>query len=90
MKLDSLTPCFVEYIPEVLEHGILYVSEAYGVCNHLCACGCGEQTVLPFECVDGWLYNRDGDLVTLEPSIGNFHVPCGSHYYIRRNAVVWV
>jgi len=90
MRHDHLTPQFVEFIPEVMEQGVLYVSEKYHVANHLCACGCGEQTVTHFNCLQGWGYSREGDLVTLDPSIGNHQMPCRSHYYIQRNAIVWL
>ncbi|MBI4938990.1 MAG: hypothetical protein HY846_12400 [Nitrosomonadales bacterium] len=36
-----------------------------------------------------WKLYRDGDLVTLHPSIGNWDFPCRSHYWIRRNRIVW-
>ena len=90
MKHTSLRPEFVEFIPEVIEQGVLYVSEVYHVAIHLCACGCGEHTVTPFNCLQGWTYKREeGDLVTLDPSIGNFQMPCRSHYWVRCNEVVW-
>ena len=36
-----------------------------------------------------WRLSFDGVSVTLEPSIGNWNFPCQSHYWIRRNRVVW-
>jgi hypothetical protein len=30
-----------------------------------------------------------GDSVSLDPSIGNFNLPCQSHYWIRDGKVVW-
>jgi hypothetical protein len=35
-ELRSITPAFVEFVPEVLERGVLYVSEKYGTASHLC------------------------------------------------------
>jgi hypothetical protein len=32
----------------------------------------------------------DGETVSLSPSIGNFEFSCQSHYFIRKNLVVWV
>jgi hypothetical protein len=90
MKHSRLKTELCGFIPETLEQGVLYVSEKYSVAIHLCACGCGEQTVTPFNCLEGWGYTRDQDLVTLNPSIGNHQMPCKSHYYIRRSEVVWV
>jgi len=42
MKLEILKPEFVEYIPNMLEIGVLYISIPYQTASHLCACGCGE------------------------------------------------
>ncbi|MHB8697625.1 MAG: DUF6527 family protein [Sulfuricaulis sp.] len=36
-----------------------------------------------------WQIRKDGDLVTLYPSIGNWNYPCHSHYWIRRNRIQW-
>ena len=32
---------------------------------------------------------RDGQAITLELSIGNWSFPCRSHYWIRKDKVVW-
>jgi Family of unknown function (DUF6527) len=88
---NELTVAFVDLVPEHLEEGVLYVSEKYKTAVHLCACGtCGEQTVTPFDSSRGWLYTRSpDDKVTLHPSIGNFQMPCKSHYWIKDNRVEW-
>lgn len=88
-KMTELRPVFVETIDEPMEHGVLYVSEKYGLAIHLCACGCGEKTVTPFHPTTGWVYTREGDIVTLSPSIGNWQMPCRSHYFVVRNQVQW-
>lgn len=90
MKHDSLRAEFVEFVPDPLEQGILYVSEKYWVAIHLCACGCGGKTVTPLGEPQGWKYTREGDLVSLSPSIGNFQMPCHSHYFLERNQIRWV
>jgi hypothetical protein len=92
MKFLTLKPVFVETIKNgTLEQGVLYVSEKYETAIHLCACGCGELTVTPFhDPSKQWTYTRDSqDRVTLSPSIGNFQMPCKSHYFIRENRVDW-
>ena len=38
---------FVEYIPEDINEGILYISLPFGTVVHKCACGCGEEVVTP-------------------------------------------
>lgn len=73
-----------------MDPGVLYVSEKYEVAVHLCPCGCGEQTVTPIGGPPhGWTYTREGDAVTLQPSLLN-RVPCQSHYFIVKNRVQWL
>lgn len=90
MRLDFLTPEFVDNIPEQseLKEGIIYISRKYETAIHLCACGCGMQTVTPFG-AGGWKLTVDGDKVSLSPSIGNWNFPCKSHYFFRENKIVW-
>jgi len=79
---------FVEFVPEVLENSVLYVSLAYGTVSHRCACGCGREVVTPLTPTD-WKLIFDGETVSLYPSIGNWNFPCRSHYWIRNNRVEW-
>ena len=79
---------FVEFIPKQREEGVLYISIPYATAVHNCFCGCGLKVVTPISPV-GWKLIFDGDTVTLSPSIGNSSFPCRSHYFIRRNTVVW-
>lgn len=83
-----LQPEFVEFIPEVLEDGKLYISETYATAAHNCCCGCGLRVVTPLSAT-GWKLRVDGQYVSLHPSIGNWSFPCRSHYWIRRNVVHW-
>lgn len=86
--IASVTPAFVEFVPESMAEGTLYISRCFETAIHLCACGCGHETVTPLS-GGGWRLIEDGGLVSLEPSIGNFNFPCRSHYFIRLNRVVW-
>lgn len=88
MKRNALTPQFVEFIPTTLQDGVLYVSLAYSTASHLCCCGCGKEVVTPLSPTD-WKLVCDGETVSLDPSIGNWSLPCRSHYWIRRNRVHW-
>ena len=83
-----LKPRFVEFIPEELEDGVLYVAMEHGSVIHRCCCGCGNEAVTPLGPTD-WQLAYDGRSVTLHPSIGNWSFPCQSHYWIRENAVRW-
>jgi hypothetical protein len=75
-------------IPERLREGRLYVSLKYRTASHLCPCGCGNRVVTPFSS-GYWTMRVVLWGVTLQPSIGNWHLPCQSHYWIRKNRVVW-
>ena len=79
----------VHFVPHALDANTLYISEEYQVAVHLCPCGCGNQVVTPIHGPIGWNYVNKGGLVTLHPSIGNWQIPCRSHYWIRENTIVW-
>jgi hypothetical protein len=88
MRQTDLSHQFVEFIPERLEEGVLYISQRYGTAAHKCCCGCGEEVTTPLTPTD-WSLRVDGNVVTLHPSIGNWSYACRSHYWIRRSKVVW-
>jgi hypothetical protein len=77
---------FVEFIPEKIEEGVLYISLDYCTSIHKCVCGCGNEVVTPISPTD-WKLTFDGISVTLYPSIGNWNFDCQSHYWIRNNNV---
>lgn len=79
---------FVESAPAILSDGVLYISDRFGTALHKCCCGCGMEVVTPLNPA-GWSYKREGKMITLKPSIGNWSFPCQSHYLIIRNEVVW-
>ena len=78
---------FVQYIPERLEPGIIYISMEYATAAHGCCCGCGEQVITPFTPTD-WELTFDGETISLWPSIGNWNFACRSHYIIRNSRIV--
>jgi len=78
---------FVQYIPEQLEPGVIYISMEYATAAHSCCCGCGEQVITPFTPTD-WKLTFDGETVSLWPSIGNWNFSCRSHYIIRNSRIV--
>lgn len=88
-KSDTLRLEQVEFIPERLEQGVIYYSEKYRTATHLCACGCGHKVVTPIK-TGQWSLTILHDTATLSPSIGNFQIPCKSHYYIYEGKVIWV
>ena len=88
MKQQSLRPVFVEYIPEQIHDGALYISQRYQTATHKCCCGCGQEVVTPIGPTN-WALRMERGAVTLDPSIGNWSLPCRSHYWIRDGKVVW-
>lgn len=87
-RIDQLTPEFVECIPEHPAPGVLYVSRRYATAVHLCCCGCGSEVVTPLNPAK-WRLNEGGGTVSLHPSVGNWSLPCQSHYWITGNRVRW-
>lgn len=79
---------FVEFIPDALDDGVLYVSLTHGTAVHRCCCGCGREVVTPLTPTD-WKLTFDGETVSLYPSIGNWNFPCRSHYWITQNRIEW-
>ena len=77
---------FVEFIPEVIEEGVLYISLAYCTAIHKCVCGCGNEVVTPFSPTD-WEITFNGKTVSLNPSIGNWSFKCKSHYWITKSKI---
>jgi len=87
IRHNQLTPCFVKGVPRILEPGILYVSMEYGTVVHSCCCGCGLEVVTPLTPTD-WRLTFDGEAISLWPSVGNWNLPCRSHYVIKSNQVI--
>lgn len=79
---------FVELIPENINEGTLYISLMYSTAVHNCFCGCGSEVVTPLSPID-WKFTYDGETISLFPSVGNWSLPCKSHYWIERGKVRW-
>lgn len=88
MRVDRVSFQFVDSAPTHLADGVLYISIRYTTALHTCCCGCGREVVTPLSPAQ-WSLLFDGETVSLTPSIGNWNYPCRSHYWIRRNEVVW-
>jgi hypothetical protein len=88
VKAQSMRPEYVQFIPQELEDGVLYISKRFRTASHRCCCGCGTKIVTPLRETEYKVMERGG-LVSLHPSIGNWNHPCQSHYFIRDNRVVW-
>ena len=74
-RLSQIQPKFVEFIPEHLDVGILYVSRRYSTAAHLCCCGCGLEVVTPLNPAK-WRLTEHARAVSLAPSIGSWSFPC--------------
>jgi len=78
----------VEFVPKALEPATLYVSERYKVAVHLCACGCENKVTTPLGPAE-WAFHSENGKPTLYPSIGNWQIPCKSHYWIKNGEIIW-
>lgn len=87
-RVSQIEHEFVDFIPNTLSAGTLYISIPYATTAHLCFCGCGSEIFNPLGPTD-WKLTFDGETVSLSPSIGNWSYDCESHYVIRRSRVAW-
>lgn len=87
-KLDKIELARVEYIPKNPEPGVLYVAAEFGAAVHLCACGCGAKVSTPLGPTE-WTLKETASGASLTPSVGNWQLPCRSHYWIREGKIVW-
>jgi hypothetical protein len=88
MRRTEVTHQFVEAIPDELAEGIVYVATGPATVLHRCCCGCGSKVATPLGRA-GWKLEFDGQTISLNPSIDNWKLDCGSHYRIKRNRVWW-
>lgn len=79
---------FVDFIPDIIEEGVLYISLDFGTVIHKCACGCGSEVNTPLT-PTGWKMIYNGETISLKPSVGNWSFDCKSHYWITKNNVKW-
>ena len=89
----KLRPIFVEVLPafDAINASELWISHKHRTVNLRCPCGCGELTVLSLH-PSRWHVYFDGKSVSLKGSAGESiwtSSDYGSHYFIRKNEVVW-
>ena len=85
-SMKTLTHEFIEFVPDVLEEGVLYISVLHCSAIHKCVCGCGNEVVTPIS-PDDWQLSFNGKTISLRPSIGNWNFDCKSHYWITNNEI---
>ncbi len=90
IKKVEYEPVYVVFMPDVLKEGKVYISEQYQVSVHNCLCGCGEKTVLPLTKGHWVLIKENNGKVSFTPSVGNFQIPCKSHYIMTNNVANFV
>lgn len=86
-RTEAFTLRECSFIPNDLEHGIIYFSKDYSTAMHLCACGCGNKVITPIK-PSYWRIAIENGL-SVSPSIGNWDFPCRSHYWITNGKVRW-
>ncbi len=84
-----IIPKFVDSFPDNLEEGILYISLRFNTAVHLCACGCGMETITKLAPKE-WCMTYNGQNVSLYPSIGNWNFKCRSHYWVRDGRAIFI
>ena len=87
-KIFNINHVFVDFIPNTIEQGTIYISIKFKTAVHLCCCGCQNKVVTPIHPTD-WKIIFDGKSISLYPSIGNWSFKCQSHYWIKKNKVLW-
>jgi hypothetical protein len=87
-KLLKIELLRVQYVPKALQPGFLYVAEEFGAAVHLCACGCGAKVSTPLTPTEWSLKEIEGR-PCLYPSVGNWQLPCKSHYWIWGGEIIW-
>ena len=87
-RMEKISLREIYYLPKELEEGYLYVSEEFGIAGHLCACGCKSKVITPLEPSEWSIKVVDGK-PSLYPSIGNWELPCKSHYWITDGTIEW-
>jgi hypothetical protein len=86
--VNTITLQRVEFLPKALSAGILYVSDVYQVAGHLCCCGCGNKVITPLGPAE-WSVTEQNGKPSMWPSIGNWQLPCRSHYVIAAGQIKW-
>jgi hypothetical protein len=84
----EITVEHVRLMPAQLAPGVLYVSREFETATHLCACGCGSKVVTPLGETD-WTHWMSPSGPSLFPSVGNWQLPCRSHYWIWNGGIEW-
>jgi Family of unknown function (DUF6527) len=88
MNETRLSLVMVDDMPNEISSGILYVSEEYEIACHRCVCGCDNLVYTPLGPTE-WRFYNEGGKASLKPSIGNWALPCRSHYWISAGRVLW-
>ncbi|MFM2318435.1 MAG: hypothetical protein RLZZ215_1056 [Pseudomonadota bacterium] len=87
-RINRLQHRFVNSFPDNPEAGVLYIALDFATMSHLCCCGCGQEVITPLSPND-WQMIFDGQSISLHPSIGNWSLPCRSHYFIQNGKIRW-
>lgn len=85
---SSIRLRLVKFVPKTLEENILYVSKRFKVAAHKCPCGCESKIITPLGPCE-WAFTKKRGKPTLHPSIGNWQLPCRSHYWIIDGKIKW-
>lgn len=82
----------VEFMPDFkdFKDNVIYISDEYKTASHKCMCGCGTEVNMPLTDY-WWKYQIDSnDRISMQPSVGNYQIPCKSHYIITKGKANFV
>lgn len=81
----------VYYMPNIkdMKENVIYISDEFKVSGHKCMCGCGSLTIMPLG-NNEWNYEIKNNKLTMWPSVGNYQMPCKSHYIIQNGGANFV
>lgn len=89
----KLRPIFVDVQPEFgeIKIGDIWISHKHRTINLRCPCGCDNLTILSLH-PSRWHVHFDGKSISIDGHDNGSiwaHSGCGSHYFIRKNTVIW-
>ncbi|MCY4477381.1 MAG: DUF6527 family protein [Gammaproteobacteria bacterium] len=88
MKTKHWEIAWVEDMPSIIQPHTFYISMQHRLTEHLCACGCGTEVSLPLGPSE-WRIEGEEAGISLHPSVGNWRLPCKSHYVIHNSTTHW-
>lgn len=93
LKRVTITPVFVDQMPDHYEFNHVYISRQYKTAKHICLCGCETMVVMPlnresFPNMHWGLVEEPNGTISFIGSV--LQHPCEAHYIITNNIANFV